>query len=235
MSILERAGAEYLPNAAAIAKPPLDLRLEPDFLAPRGLYHPETAGERQRCELLALLAQMDLALANERRAARRHPQIISVMSARDGEGKSFLAANLALVSALDRGDETLLVGAETATVELVAELIAVDDGDGLLNYESAIFAENAPLGFLGLAGVPGDKILLENKAAHAARIIIDGPSVDHAARALEFARIADIVVFIIEANKTPRHAASVALAALQQANRNVKLVLNRCHVGAGGS
>jgi Mrp family chromosome partitioning ATPase len=178
-----------------------------------------------------------------------------VTSTRAGEGKTFLAANLALSLAIEDQIETLLVDADIPRPKVRArfnlpEGLGLTDRliDSRLDINGLCFrAEEAPLTILPegspaarvselFASREGRRLWTELSAANRERlVIIDAPPVLATTEAAVLAKYADEIVFVVEANATPESAAAAAIDELLDVNPNVSLVLNRCLIGSGGS
>ncbi len=152
------------------------------------------------------------------------PRVVLVTSASKGEGKTTVAANLALVAARMPGRGALLVEADPRGGDLFRTFGLRMKAEGLLE---ALESGKDPAGFilqfkLGMLdvlplGVPGSdaaELISSDRIGEVIRglaqrypssvVIIDGSSVLHAPDPLVLARHVDGVVLVVRADVTPR-------------------------------
>jgi capsular exopolysaccharide synthesis family protein len=178
------------------------------------------------------------------------PRIVLVTSARRGEGKTTVAANLAVVAARMPGRGALLIGADPRGGDLLRVFGLSMRREGLLealegSQDPKRLVMKFKLGNLDVLplGVPGsdaaelissDRLgeVLHGLAARypTASVIVDGSSVLHAPDPLALARQVDGVVLVVRADETPREDVERARDLLG-AERVLGVVLN--HVAAG--
>lgn len=152
------------------------------------------------------------------------PRVILVTSARRGEGKTTVAANLALVAARMPGRGALLVEADPRGGDLFRTFGLRMKAEGLLEAlesgkDPSSFILQFKLGMLDVLplGVPGSdaaELISSDRIGEVVRglvqryphsvIIIDGSSVLHAPDPLVLARHVDGVVLVVRADVTPR-------------------------------
>lgn len=152
------------------------------------------------------------------------PRVVLVTSASKGEGKTTVAANLALVAARMPGRGALLIEADPRGGDLLRSFGLRMKAEGLLE---ALESGKDPSGFilqfkLGMLdvlplGVPGSdaaELISSDRVGEVIRglsqrypssvVIIDGSSVLHAPDPLVLARHVDGVVLVVRADVTPR-------------------------------
>jgi capsular exopolysaccharide synthesis family protein len=176
-------------------------------------------------------------------AAERDRHLFAVTSALAGEGKSFVALNLA-VSLAQNGMRVLLIDTDLRTPSLHRTL-RLSPLNGLLSYlteridfESSMQVTGLPgLTLIPAAAAPSApelfacprmrKFIAAARAAYARDyVVIDCPPALAAPETQIVAQLADALVMVIAANRTPRHA--VARALDQLAGCEIAgLVLNR--------
>lgn len=234
------------------------------LLRAKGVFTPAAREDAQAFELRAIKRRLLRRVGFLQRAGRDRRQLIAggrnrnlilLTSTRPGEGKSFVAANLAMSFVLEEGIPVFLVDGDAARprlrsyFSLPAERGLTDKlkDAGLAPSAFARKANGLPLTFIGEGSrVPNATDLfgsLEAKRFFASLsaicpdglIIIDAPPMLATTETISLARHADEVVFIVEADSTAQPAVAAALDDLLEINPNVSLVLNRCLVPAGGS
>ncbi len=233
-------------------------------LRDRGVFTPAAREDAQAFELRAIKRRLLRRIGFLQRAGRdkrqlaaggRNRNIVLLTSTRPGEGKSFVATNLALSLALEEAIPVFLVDGDAARPRL-RSYFGLPAGKGLTDLlkDSALTlgavakkANSLPLTFISEGSVvPNATDLfgsLEAKRFFASLsaicpdgvIIVDAPPMLATTETIALARHADEVVFVVEADSTPQPAVASALDELLEINPNVSLVLNRCLVPAGGS
>jgi capsular exopolysaccharide synthesis family protein len=177
------------------------------------------------------------------------PRVVVVTSPREGDGKSTVAANLALAYA-KHGTHTLLLEGDLRRGRLAAQLRLPTASDGLGRVlhgtaSSAEVIQGYPLGSdaadvldVLLAGEsprhPAELLdspalgqLLEDLRSRYEMIVIDTPPLDAVADALLLARLADGALLVTRAGATDRYALEKAVAELDAVGTHVHgLVLN---------
>jgi protein-tyrosine kinase len=242
---------------------PVAFDLDFPALAAQGFYSPADRTSQLSLELRSikrrLLRRTGLrnAAGDKRmvRRAGRQRNLILVTSTRPGEGKSFCAINLALSLACEEEMDVLLIDADTPRPKVRSHLglpEAKGLTDRLLDPATPVLslcwrARNAPLTILPEGSPverPGElfgsgeaqRLFTEISARRAGRLVlIDAPPTLAADEAAILARHVDEVIFVVEADATPRAAVAAALDEILEANPNVSLVLNRCLIAGSAS
>ncbi len=230
----------------------------------KGVFTPEAREEAQAFELRAIKRRLLRRIGFLQRTGRdrrqlaiggRNRNLILFTSTRPGEGKSFVATNLALSLVLEEGVPVILIDGDPARPRL-RSYFDLPPGIGLTDIikdasqpiaTAAYRAAGLPLTFLG-EGSPCPNATelfgsVEAKRVFASLsalcpdglVLIDAPPMLATTEAISLARHADEVVFVVEADATPQPAAASALDELLELNPNVSLLLNRCLVPGGGS
>jgi Mrp family chromosome partitioning ATPase len=229
-----------------------------------GVYSPGASGGSQAYELRAIKRRLLRRIGFLQRAGRdpralrnagRQRNLILLTSTRPGEGKSFVAMNLAMSIALEERIPVCLIDGDTARPRLrsyfgfeespgLVDLIEHQDRD-LASVSKK--ATGAPLSFVSEgARVSNPTELFGSAAAKRAFarlslsypegiVLIDAPPVLATTETIALARLVDEVVFVVEADSTPQPAIASALDEIIEVNPNVSMVLNRCLAPAGGS
>ncbi|MEM9704611.1 MAG: hypothetical protein AAF850_00900 [Pseudomonadota bacterium] len=273
MGAIEKALGDETPKAERPAKsnsalvaldPPSVFDLDFDALKDAGFYTPADDHSTLSLELRAIKRRlMRKTGIMQRRFSRlsaggRAANRIMVTSTRAGEGKTFIAVNLALSLALEEKIDTLLVDGDAPRPKLAPLFNLKTDktfsdllADAQLPLGSAVQKANgAALSVIservgGRAGHSTPDLLAGAGAERAMRAvgafaakgvaIIDAPPVLATREATILARHVDEVVFVVEADATPKDAIDAALDELLDANKRVSLVLNRTLIGGGGA
>lgn len=233
-------------------------------LRAKGVFTPAAREEAQAYELRAIKRRLLRRIGFLQRAGRdkrqlsaagRNRNIILLTSTRPGEGKSFVAVNLAMSLAQEEGIPVFLVDGDPARPRLRTYFdLGSDKGltdlirdQGLTLGSVALKAASLPLIFIGEGSKAANTTDLfgsiEAKRFFASLsaicpdglVIVDAPPMLATTETIALARHADEVVFVVEADSTPQPAAASALDELLEINPNVSLLLNRCLVPAGGS
>jgi Mrp family chromosome partitioning ATPase len=269
MGLIERAVGATGDGAGPLAQPFSRVDGEPfDIDAARlrglGVYSPGASGGAQAYELRAIKRRLMRRIGFLQRAGRdpralrnagRQRNLILFTSTRPGEGKSFVAINLAMSLALEERIPVCLVDGDTARPRL-RSYFGFEERAGLVDLIEhpdrdlaavARKASGAPLSFVSEgAHVANPTELFASPAARRAFarlslsypegvILIDAPPVLATTETVALARLVDEVVFVVEADSTPQPAIASALDEIIEVNPNVSLVLNRCLAPAGGS
>ncbi len=229
-----------------------------------GVYAPGSSGGPQAYELRVIKRRLLRRIGFLQRAGRdpralrnqgRQRNLVLVTSTRPGEGKSFVAVNLAMSLALEERIPVCLVDGDTARPRLRSYL-GFGDCAGLVDLIAASDRElasvsrkatGAPLSFISEGSrTPNATELFGSAAAKRvfARlslsypdgvVLIDAPPVLATTETIALARLVDEVIFVVEADSTPQPAIAAALDEIIEVNPNVSLVLNRCLAPAGGA
>ncbi len=119
--------------AAPISAPARSITVDPEAMAAAGLLVPGAPGgglaEELRLVKRRLLASVDARIARGDERAR----VVLIASGQPGEGKTFMALNLALSIAAEQERSVLLIDGDNAKPELLARLGVAEDGPGFLD------------------------------------------------------------------------------------------------------
>jgi protein-tyrosine kinase len=243
-----RARLDNTPSAAAPARRSREVKLDLERLNTSGYLVP---GQNRT----ALAEQMRIIkrplLANARGEGAEPVQranLIQVVSALPGEGKTFVAMNLAMSIAMEVDHSVLLVDADVLRPS-VLERYGLDSAPGLLDVLSdpgidladVMLRTNVPKLSLLPAGTASlkstellasdamERLLDELAAKYADRIIVfDAPPLIPTTESRVLASRVGQVVMVVEADSTTRAQAAQAYAALEQCPV-VLSVLNKSH------
>jgi protein-tyrosine kinase len=174
--------------------------------------------------------------ASKRKRGRR----LLITSAHPGEGKTFVALNLALSLALDESVPTLLFDADTVRAALTRKLGLVPAADeGPVLYR----ADNLPLAIVPVfvshdrpgAGAEHRQVLdvLERTSADHRLVVIDSPPLVAMTDAAYVAQAVDHVVLVVGSGMTTPDDIAHAVELLGR-RPNVSLVLNRARILTSG-
>jgi protein-tyrosine kinase len=245
----EAANAPRFEEATARAAPaqPPTFQIPHAKLRRRGFISPTECGSTLSEEIRIVKRQLMKSMAFDRwDRAQPGGRIVMITSARAGEGKSFVALNLALSFAMDEGIAALLIDAGNNR-STAAELLGVPREPGLIE---ALVEPRAPLAALvrksegssfaflppgrmvpsatALFGGEGMTELLQDalRLEPAGVIVVDAPPLLFATEAMELAQRAGQVLVVVEAEATSDAALRSALDLLAPC-ANVSLVLNK--------
>lgn len=199
-------------------------------------------GRRERTGVVDYAADRRLSrfaeALRELRLGLRGPGVVLVTSAVPAEGKSTLAAALA-VSAAQAGLRVALVDGDFRHPS-VSRLFGVEGARGFAEALQGAGAEGVRFGETRLTLLPAGSSVpdlaapvrlreaLEGLAASHDLVLVDGPPVLAVADARALAAAADAVLMVVEWRRTPREAVAHALGALRQAGARLPaLVLNK--------
>jgi Mrp family chromosome partitioning ATPase len=227
-------------------------------LAQRGMIVPGAPvgplAEEFRLIKRQLLINRERIAADEAADAVLRSRTVLVCSAKPGDGKTFCSINLALSVAAERDTEVLLVDADFAKPDVMAQ-IGLDDGPGLLDAladptidpEALVVRTDVPhLSVLpGGARTTSDTELVASSrtgavvsrllAANPRRVIIfDSPPALAASPASVLAMIVGQVMLVVRADRTPEGEVRDAVARLD-ACEHISLVLNAVSFVPGGA
>lgn len=120
-------------TSAPIPAPARSIEVDLDAMATAGLLVPGAAGgnlaEELRLVKRRLLASVDARVARGDERAR----VVLIASGQPGEGKTFMALNLALSIATEQERSVLLIDGDNAKPELLARLGVAEEGPGFLD------------------------------------------------------------------------------------------------------
>lgn len=251
----EPAGARPNPAQASAAH---DLtaapRVEIDsrLLARAAIFTPESTVNRTM-EEFRLIKRAVLERADKARTEGvANANLVMVTSTREGEGKTFVALNLAFSLAAERDRSVILIDADPAKSS-VAHLLGLQVEHGLLDLlqDGAVALEDVvlPTSVAGLSIVPaghhhalGAELFASDRmgtllhtlglAAPHGIIILDAPPVLATSEPSALARHVDQAVLVVEADKTSRAAISEALNLIAMCP-HIGLVLNKARFRFG--
>jgi protein-tyrosine kinase len=227
--------------------------LDVAVLAHRGLLAPGIE-DGPLAEAFRMLARQVAPTERSNGAAAAH-RVVLVTSALPAEGKTFVAANLALAIAREPGRRVLLVDADMHRPAIADRLgLSAERGlsdllaDPTLDLADIAIPLLSPDGLAILAagrrrpGAGGHIASHPMRAFLAARAgradghvtILDSPPLLAASQTAELAAQADQVLLVIAAESTGADAIDAALDLLAR-GRTVGLVLNRARQGVGGA
>ncbi|MEK7264608.1 MAG: hypothetical protein AAB227_00790 [Pseudomonadota bacterium] len=271
MGLIERAiggvtgGAKASPPDKVVSLDGIEsFEVDFDALRAKGVFTPAAREEAQAFELRAIKRRLLRRIGFLQRAGRdkrqlsaagRNRNIILLTSTRPGEGKSFVAVNLAMSLAQEEGIPVFLIDGDPARPRL-RSYFNLAPGRGLTDLirdsaltlgAAALKAAGLPLTFIGegskvpnptevLGSLDAKRFFASLSALCAdGLVIVDAPPMLATTETIALARHADEVIFVVEADSTPQSAIASALDELLELNPNVSLLLNRCLVPAGGS
>ncbi len=240
----------YLPNEASDT-----VRIDRGMLAANGMIVPGApvgplAEEFRLIKRQLLILGARIAESESADKAR----MILVCSARPGDGKTFCAINLALSIAAERDTEVLLVDADVAKPDIVAQL-GLTDGPGLLDalgdaridVEDLVIQTDVP----HLSILPaGSKTIADTELLASARtkmviarlleanprrvVIFDSPPALAASPASVLAMRVGQVMLVVRADRTPETELRAAVNLLDGCE-HIQLVLNAVSFVQGGA
>ncbi len=116
-----------------VSAPARSIEVDPDAMAAAGLLVPDAPGgslaEELRLVKRRLLASVDARIARGDDRAR----VVLIASGQPGEGKTFMALNLALSIAAEQERSVLLIDGDNAKPELLARMGVAEEGPGFLD------------------------------------------------------------------------------------------------------
>jgi protein-tyrosine kinase len=228
------------------------LEIDSAMLARAGIFTPESTVNRTTEEFRlikrAVLARADLARAD----GAPNADLVMVTSTREGEGKTFVALNLAFSLAAEQDRSVMLVDADPAKSSVAQYLgIEVEHGltDLLRDGGASLSDVVIPTSIRGLSIVPAgerdplgaelfasDRMggLLQTfcRAAPDSIVILDAPPVLATSEPSSLARHVDQAVLVVEADRTSRAAITEALNLIAICP-HIGLVLNRARFRFG--
>jgi exopolysaccharide/PEP-CTERM locus tyrosine autokinase len=244
-----RETAPVAPRLAPISPPPLpytEIRIDPAKLRDLGLAGPADRRSRLAEEMRLLkrrLIQRMNPLASE---AEGRTNLVLVTSAVPGEGKSFIALNLALSFIADEHFDVLLIDADAMRPTILkmlglppsrglSDLLMhpeMDPSEVLLRDPELRLSILPPGGEVSSAtdlyGGPHMKDLVKRlgRAQPNRIVILDAPPVLATTEPIMLAHIVDQVLMVVEADRTAHSAIKSALDLLEPCD-NVSLILNK--------
>jgi receptor protein-tyrosine kinase len=226
-----------------------EVAIDPKRLKAMGLVHPDDLRSRLAEEMRLIkrqLIQKILRSGERNGAASTGAHVVMVTSAVPGEGKSFIALNLALTFAADEQFDVLLVDADAMRPNILKMLgLSAERGlSNLLIDPSLSLADvmlRDPIMKLSLlpagGSVPSATDLyggprMKELVASLGRgrpnriVILDSPPVLATTEPIVLAHVVDEVLMVVEANRTSHSVVQSALDLLERCD-NVNLVLNK--------
>lgn len=224
-------------------------RVDPAWLARHGLLAPGIEDGPLADAFRTLVRQIQAGAAGDGGASGPARHVVLVTSATPKEGKTFIAANLALAFAREPGRQVLLVDADMRRPAMLREFgLQADLGLGDLLADPTLDPASATIAIENLPGLavlasgrrtavaprlPAPQRVADLVAAIATRhprqvTIIDTPPVLGMSETAELAAHADHVLLVVAAGRTGRDAIEAALEALGR-GAAPSLVLNKAH------
>ncbi|OUS11269.1 hypothetical protein A9Q89_09510 [Gammaproteobacteria bacterium 53_120_T64] len=230
---------------------PVDIDISFAELARRGMVTPDSPRSPIAEEYRSIKRPLLLNIEGKGAATMRHPNLIMVTSALQGEGKTFSAVNLAMSIAMEQDKTVLLVDADISKASAARLLGVPDSSPGLIDVledESRHIGDvmlhtNIP----NLRIVPAGRVherateLLASQSMHRVAeelaqrysdrvVIFDSPPMLLTNEAQVVASLVGQIVFVIAAEKTSQRAVAEALDMLGD-EAMVGLVLNKTKHG----
>jgi exopolysaccharide/PEP-CTERM locus tyrosine autokinase len=239
-------GAAPRPAARAVpAMPSREIRLDPDRLAAAGIVTPRGGPMRLMEELRIVKRAIVHSAMTEEEEAPKGANLVMVTSAKPGEGKSFVAGNLAMSIAAEKNLRALLIDTDFQNPDL-SRILGVENEAGLIDLlaEPSLELTDVMLrtNFANLSVLPagrgrdhGPELLASRRMSALAEEIAADPSciaIFDAAPLLTSSEPAVLAfhvgqtVLVVAAQRTGRRAVEEALTFLHPCPR-VGLVLNR--------
>jgi protein-tyrosine kinase len=227
--------------------------LDTDFLEKNGYLTPEMKDEQLVEEYRAIKRPLLMQIAGKGAAIVQDANLIAVVSALPGEGKTYTAMNLAISMAMEKNTKVLLVDTDVVKPGLSVSL-KLHDQKGLMDvltddsisvgdviYKTNIAKLNIiPVGRQHrhaselLASQEMRELCQELSSRYPDRVIIfDAPPLLVTSQASLLAHLAGQVVFVVEAGKTLQHEITEAISQIDQ-EKIVGLVLNKSRRFFGG-
>ncbi|MBI1912768.1 MAG: AAA family ATPase [Deltaproteobacteria bacterium] len=167
-------------------------------------------------------------------------KVYSIVSCRDGDGKSTVAASLAYVFARS-GEKVLLIDADFQN-QTIGKLFNISSERGILNvqgdsFEGSVTRAEENLDVISCAAADLSQVItarlkiskaIESLRLKYDRIIIDTASIKQGGGAAEISAKSDSAIFVASAGKTVKEEAGYTLGLFREANINVAgVVLNK--------
>jgi Mrp family chromosome partitioning ATPase len=138
------------------------------------------------------------------------PAIIQIASCRPGEGVTTVAQNLAMVLSRDVGARVLLVNPKISAPKVVMPPALEQAFAATGGIDSGIIASDHPRLFAArLGGTPGDRAAADTAPLFTSLrsafdfVVIDSGSVDGWVNEQAFCRLTDVLLLVVEAERTP--------------------------------
>ena len=239
------------PFLACDAPKSIDVEISFAELAERGMVTPDSPRSPIAEEYRSIKRPLLTNIEGKGAVTIRHPNLIMVTSALQGEGKTFSAINLAMSIAMEQDKTVLLVDADISKASAARMLGVPDSSPGLidvledesLHVGDVILHTNIP----NLRIVPAGRVhersteLLASQSMYRVAdelaerysdrvVIFDSPPMLLTNEARVVASLVGQVVFVIAAEKTSQRAVSEALSMLGD-EAMVGMILNKISIG----
>lgn len=219
-----------------------------------GIFTPQLGPNRTTEEFRLIKRTALLNVAQARQEGAKNPNLMMVTSARQGEGKSFTAFNLAISIAAETDTTVLLIDAD-ATRSSVAKTLGIQADEGLLDllrgngkkFSDVVLKTDIarlsilpagqpdPLSTEILAGAQAAELLNEISHRYKDRIVIlDAPPVLATSEPSALALHVGQIVFVVDAQRTTKAALKEALNLIHICPR-IGFVLNRAEFEIGSA
>ena len=235
------------PFLASNVSKPIDIEISFAELAERGMVTPDSPRSPIAEEYRSIKRPLLTNIEGKGAAAIRHPNLIMVTSALQGEGKTFSAINLAMSIAMEQDKTVLLVDADISKASAARLLGVPDSSPGLidvledesLHIGDVILRTNIP----NLRIVPAGRVhersteLLASQSMYRVAdelaerysdrvVIFDSPPMLLTNEAQVVASLVGQIVFVIAAEQTSQRAVAEALSMLGD-EAMVGMILNK--------
>lgn len=245
-----RADTAEARRAHDLTQPPIEI--DTRLLARAAIFTPESTVNRTMEEFRLIKRAVVERAEKAQGEGAANANLVMVTSTREGEGKTFVALNLAFSLAADPDRSVILIDADPAKSSIAHLLgLEVEHGltdllqDGAVTFEEVVL----PTSVTGLSIVPAGQhydlaaelfasermgALLQSLARAAPQpiVILDAPPVLATSEASALARHVDQAVLVIEADKTSRAAIGEALNLVAMCP-HIGLVLNKARFRFG--
>ncbi len=259
-AIEQQAETPPAPQPAPAASPARsrDFFIDLESLAEEGFVTPSTRrgqiSEEIRLIKRRLLRSIPTLAGREVDEANPVDNVIMLTSSEPGEGKTFIALNLALSFSVDEGYDVLIIDADVANPSLSRKLEIPPEAPGLIDLltdETVSMPqvlhrdENLRISVMGVGTrVPSatelfGSSLMQEFVEHVARrypdrvIIFDAPPVLASTEPMVLSNSMGHVLLVVAANRTQKDTVMAAIEMLDTTD-NVQLVLNRVPTIGGG-
>lgn len=223
-------------------------------LESQGIFSPDHGTNRTTEEIRLIKRSVLATVAAGQSSGARNPNLIMVTSSRQGEGKSFVAFNLALSLASETDKTVLLIDADSSRSS-VLRMLGIEAEKGFLDLledstvtfpEVMIKTDTTRLSIIPaghphvlstelFAGARAGAALQEISQRYSDRIIVvDAPPVLATSEPTALALHTGQIVFVVDAQKTTKSAINEALALINVCP-NIGFVLNKAEFQFGAA